>query len=342
MIRVLLADDSATARALLAEIFASDPRFQVVGTAADGSQAVKLTQQLRPDVVSMDLRMPRMDGFEATKEIMIVAPTPIVIVSSSRTTQDVETSMCALRAGALAILDKPSGPAKPGFEETARQFLAQIMALSQVKVVRHWRNARQSASTTAVSSVQPQRLRLIAMASSTGGPVALERIFKGLPGDFPVPILVVQHISRGYVKGLADWLNKASLLHVKVAEAGELVKKRTIYLAPDDRHLGVSALGEINLSNAAPIGGFCPSATFLFESAAQVYGASLAAVILTGMGEDGVAGLQAVRQSGGRILAQDEETSVIYGMPGAAVAAGLPHDVAPLDEIAQKMIELIT
>ena len=342
MIRILIVDDSPTGRALLAEIFGSDPELQVVGVAVDGAEAVELTRKLRPDIVSMDLRMPRMDGFEATKEIMILSPTPIVIVTSSRSVHDVEMSVRALSAGALAILEKPMGPAKPGFDEDALRLIAQIKALSQVKVVRHWRPAASAVRVAKAAATGRRRAQVVAMASSTGGPAALETILKGLSADFSVPILIVQHISRGYVQGLADWLDKAARKRrVKVAEAGEALRKRTVYLAPDDRHLGVSSNGEIALSNAPPVAGFRPSGTFLFESAAQSCGSALAAVILTGMGEDGVAGLRAVRAAGGCVIAQDEKTSIVFGMPGAAIAAGLADEVTPLEEIAGKLTELV-
>ncbi|MBI2805974.1 MAG: chemotaxis-specific protein-glutamate methyltransferase CheB [Planctomycetes bacterium] len=342
MIRVLIADDSATARSLLAAIFATDSELQVIGQATNGAEAVELTRRLRPDIVTMDLRMPCMDGLEATKEIMIEIPTPIVIVTASRSIQDVEMSMNSLRAGALAIMAKPTGPAGPGFDEQARHLITQVKAMAQVKVVRHWRRTGSAARSRTPASHHATRARVIAIASSTGGPAALERIVTGLPPDFAVPILVVQHISAGFVKGLADLLNKSGPLHVKVAEAGEKLTKRTIYLAPDDRHLGVSTRGQIALVETPPIGGFRPSATFLFESVAQVYGAAAGAVILTGMGEDGVAGLFAVRKAGGRIFAQDEKSSVVFGMPGAAIAAGLADEVLPIDEIAASLVELVT
>ena len=340
MIRLLIVDDSPTARSLLKAIFASDAEFQVVGEAADGAEAIELTRKLRPDIVTMDIHMPTMNGFEATKEIMIEMPTAIVIVTSSRSVHQIEMSMHALRAGALAILEKPEGPAAPGFEEQSRQLIAQVKAMSQVKVVRHWRNNSPTGRPVKAASERTGRTNVIAVASSTGGPAALGCILTALPADFEIPILAVQHISHGFVKGLADWLDKAGPLHVKLAEEGEALKKRTVYVAPDDFHLGVSSLGRIALASAAPISGFRPSATFLFDSVAKAFGAGAAALILTGMGEDGVVGLRAVRQAGGRVFAQDEKTSVVFGMPGAAVAAGLADEVLPLDEIAGRLMQL--
>lgn len=343
MIRVLICDDSATVRSLLSAIFAADPELQVVGEAADGVQAIAQTRKLRPDVVTMDVRMPNMDGFEATKEIMIETPTPIVIVTGSRSMHEVEMSMYALRAGALAILEKPAGPTSPGFDEAAKNLISLVKAMAQVKVVRHWRPkvATRSAAAPAAPTSASSRARVVAVASSTGGPAALHDLFSGIPADFPLPILVVQHISRSFVHGLADWLNKAVPLQVKVAEDAELLNKHTVYLAPDDRHLGVSPGGTVMLSAAPAIGGFRPSATFLFDSVAKAYGSSCAAVMLTGMGEDGVAGLQAVRRVGGRIFAQDEKSSVVFGMPAAAIAAGLADDILPPPQIARRLVDLV-
>jgi two-component system chemotaxis response regulator CheB len=289
----------------------------------------------------MDIHMPRMDGFEATKEIMIESPTPIVIITSSRSVLEVELSMHALRAGALAILEKPAGPAHPGFDEAAKQLIAQVKAMSQVKVVRHWRTNNRITTAEPTSAQRQGRPHVIAVAASTGGPAALHTLLSGLPGDFPVPLLVVQHISHGFIHGLADWLNKTGRLHVRVAEDGESLKKGTAYLAPDAHHLGVSAVGQVALSATPALGGFRPSGTFLFESVARVYGSSATALILTGMGEDGVTGLQVVRHEGGRVLAQDEKSSIVFGMPNAAILANVVDEILPIEEMATRLVELV-
>jgi two-component system chemotaxis response regulator CheB len=340
MINVLVVDDSPTARALLTEILGGDPELRVVGEARDGAEGVALTQKLRPDVITMDLRMPRLDGFAATKEIMTSVPTPILIVTASYEHGEVEIAMHALRAGALVVLRKPEGPASPDFEESARKLVLLVKAMSAVKVVRHWRPRPVPPPRPAPRPSGP-RPRVVAVATSTGGPAALQRIFADLPRDFPLPILVVQHITRGFTAGLAEWLNTVCDLRVKVAEAGERAAPHTVYLAPDDRHLGLSTGGAIALSEAPPVGGFRPSGTHLFESVARACGPAAVAVILTGMGEDGVAGLRAVRQAGGHILAQDEKSCVVFGMPGAAVAAGLPDAVLPLETLASRLVDMV-
>jgi two-component system chemotaxis response regulator CheB len=339
MIRVLIADDSPTARGLLVAILTSDPEIVVVAEACDGASAVKLTRKHRPDLVTMDVRMPVMDGFEATKEIMMTAPTPILIVTSSVVIENVETSMHALRVGALAVLAKPAGPGAPGFEEVAQQLLVGVKALSQVKVVRHLRQTQRDNDRP--GSPPAGRAQAVAIATSTGGPAALHRLLTELPGDFAAPILVVQHITKGFTGGLADWLNKASALHVKLAEEGETLAPHTVYLAPDDRHLGLSGRSTVVLARSPPVGGFRPSGTFLFQALAHAFGPAALAVVLTGMGDDGVEGLRAVRQAGGHILAQDEKSSVIFGMPRAAVEAGLADQVLPLESITARLVELV-
>ena len=342
-IRVLVAEDSRTVRELLVALLAADPEITVVGEAETGLEALALAETLRPDVVTMDINLPALDGLEATRRIMERAPTRIIIVSSAVRGQ-AEASFEATRAGALAALAKPEGPGSPGFEESAAQLLRMVHAMSTVKVVRRW--ARRATPPDAAPAELPpaplpglsdgRRPRLVAIAASTGGPAALHRILGELPRGYPLPILVVQHIAPGFVGALASWLDTNGRVRVQVAREGQALEPGHAYVAPDGRHLAVraGAEGRIALPGAPPVGGFRPSGTVLFESVGEAYGGGAVGVILTGMGSDGVAGLARLRAAGGLVLAQDEASSVIYGMPREAVAAGVVHQVLPVGEIA--------
>jgi two-component system, chemotaxis family, protein-glutamate methylesterase/glutaminase len=343
MIRTLLAEDSPTARVLLTELLQADPEFCVVAIAKDGSEAVAMTKQLLPDVIVMDLHMPEMNGLDATKQIMVDTPTPIIIVTATGDAREVGVSMNALRAGALTVLSKPLGPLCQEYEETARQFRTTVRAMSQVKVVRRW--ASSNASERPPRAVPAEGAagtpRILAVGASTGGPAALYRILSELPGNFPLPILVVQHIAHGFVEGFAAWLDTGTPLDVRVARHGEALAPRTVYLARDDNHLGLLDRSTVAVSSAPSIGGFRPSASFLFESVGRLYGRGVVAVVLTGMGQDGLDGLRVVRETGGRIIAQDEESSVVFGMPGAAVEAGLADLTLPLSAIAFRLRQMV-
>lgn len=339
MIRVLVAEDSLTVRELLVALLSAEPDIEVVGEAKDGAEAVRLAQRLRPDLITMDVNMPVMDGLAATKEIMIAAPTPILIVTGQATQRQIELSLDATRAGALMVVQTPDNPQSAEFERLRKQFLDAVRAMAKVKVVRHWRNTpalRQHASRSNAA------MRMVGIGASTGGPAALQEILSALPRNFPLPILVVQHIAPGFINGLAEWLRMRCDLHVKVAEAGETLRPRTAYLAPDDAHLGVTAKGIAVLSDDAAIGSFRPSASFLFNSMARAYARHSLAVILTGMGRDGVTGLHAVSEAGGHIIAQDEETSVVFGMPREAILAGLADEVLPLPSIARRIQQIVS
>ena len=351
MIRVLVAEDSPTARMLIVNMLESDPELRVVAQAANGIEAVEMAERLRPDLITMDVQMPEMDGLTATQAIMSRFPTPIIVVSSQADLRQAELSLEATRAGALIVLPKPVGPTAPGFAAQRDQLISMAKAMSKVKVVRRWSST--GGATVTPKSVprivdrSPTRVRtqLIAIGASTGGPAALRDILAALPADFPVPILVVQHIAKGFVGPLAHWLSGAGPVRVNVAGERDVLRPATVYLAPDDHHLGVRVSPDgtfvTALSQAPPIGSFRPSANHLFQSAANAIGKALTAVILTGMGDDGVKGLANVRAVGARIIAQDEASCVIYGMPREAVRAGLVDIVSPLSDVAGHLMQVV-
>ena len=358
MIRILVADDSATSRALLVDLLNGEPDIEVVGEATNGREAVDLAARLTPDLVTMDVQMPVLDGLEATKEIMVRSPCPIIIISHSVRDDEVGLSLEALRAGALMVLPKPDGPLSPRYASDRKQVTTMARAMSQVKVVRrHGSTSGANAGGPVTPLAMPSwrapdqgvvrgsgQFRLVAIAASTGGPAAVRTILSELPRSFPVPILIVQHIARGFTSGLAHWLAGDTPLPVRLAEMGEPALAGHVYIAPDDRHLGcrADALGVIRLvlDASPPEGAFRPSASYLFRSVGEALGPSAVHVILTGMGDDGIAGLRVAKACGARVLAQDEATSVIYGMPREAALAKVVDSVVALPDVARRLVEL--
>jgi two-component system chemotaxis response regulator CheB len=248
-----------------------------------------------------------------------------------------------MQAGALLVLPKPEHPTSENFPELRDQLISMAKAMARVKVVRRWNARPRQITLPARRPLGPEvATRLVAMAASTGGPATLRRILRELPADFGAPILVVQHIARGFVAGFTQWLDKGCQLRVKVAEDGEPLMAQTVYIAPDDLHLGINGPGRIALADTPPISGFRPSATHLFESVARAAGPATTAVVLTGMGNDGLEGLRSLYAAGGRVLAQDRASSVIYGMAQEAVRNQVVDMVLPLDAIAARLTELVT
>jgi two-component system chemotaxis response regulator CheB len=340
-VRVVVAEDSVTARHLLVALLGDDPAIEVVGQAANGLEALDLTRRLRPSVVVMDIRMPVMDGFEATKRIMIEMPTPIVIVTATAD-DEVELGLRAVQLGALTLLPKPTGPGDPAFSAQAARYVSLVKAFSDVKVVRRHREVDITVSPGRAAPMADGTVEVVAVAASTGGPAALFRLLERLPRTSATPFLVVQHISEGFTAGLVSWLGSGIPLPVKVAEDGEPLAAGTIYVAAERRHLEVTGQGTVALSNGPAVGGFRPSATVLFESVAARYGPAAAVVVLTGMGRDGFDGVVAVKKAGGRVLAQDEATSVVFGMPGVVVAEGLADVVGPVEVLADRLRGLLS
>lgn len=331
-VRVVIAEDSTTARALLVSICDSDPGITVVGEASDGEEAVRLTKQLRPSIVLMDIYMPVLDGLEATKQIMREQPTPILMVTAGARPGDVEIGLSALRFGALSVLPKPTAVTAPGFDKAARHLVAMVKALSDVKVIRR----RVYEPPTATRAPHRHR-RVVAVAASTGGPPALCQFLQELSPALPVPVVVVQHIVEGFLPGLVAWLRNEVPFRVVEASDGQPLEAGSVYLAPDGYHLRVEKDLHARLARTQPVSGFRPSATVLFSSVAETVGAAGIGVVLTGMGDDGLHGARALHAAGGLVFAQDKETSVVHGMPRVVAEAGLADVVGPVGRLAAEV-----
>ncbi|KJU83278.1 response regulator receiver modulated CheB methylesterase [Candidatus Magnetobacterium bavaricum] len=343
MINVLVVEDSPVAAHLLCHILGSDPEVNVLAVAGNATEALAFLQLQRPDVITMDINMPGMDGYETTRQVMKTNPVPIVIVSSGYNPKDAAVSFSVIEAGALTILEKPPGPRHPDYHNKAREFVTTIKLMSEVKVVKRPTVAVSPTAFKATPIVDAasiaSEIRLIAIGASTGGPVVLQSILSKLPKGFPFPIVIVQHISRGFTDGFARWLMQTSGYPVKVATQGEIVKSFQAYVAPDGLQMGIDPMGGILLSDDARGDITCPSVSYLFRAVAASFGCHAMGILLTGMGKDGASGLKLIRDNGGLTIAQDSESSVIYGMPAEAVRIGAANSVLSPDGIVQLLVE---
>jgi two-component system, chemotaxis family, protein-glutamate methylesterase/glutaminase len=349
-IRVLIAEDSPTVRRHLVMLINETSGLVVVGEARDGEEAVMLTGELKPDVISMDIRMPGMDGLEATRRIMSRLPTPVVIVSGL-VERDVDLSFQAVQAGALAVVEKPPDRRDPTFHERQRQMVTTLAAMARVRVVRRWENMPilidGGSTSTPGARISTGRLRLrpeiIAVGSSAGGPSALRVLLRDLPAAFPAPIVVVQHMPDEFISGLARWLNKATALGVRVASNNLVLEPGMVYLAPGSAHLAVARYDNRLAAQFIYDQGthrHQPSVDVLFDSVARVCGSASVGIVLTGMGDDGAVGLLAMRQAGALTLAQDEDSSTVFGMPRAAAAKGGVEHMLALSNLATTLSRL--
>jgi two-component system chemotaxis response regulator CheB len=366
MIRVLVADDSRAFRAILRTILGRSPEIEVVGEAQDGHEAVSQVLALRPDVVTMDVRMPGKDGLEALEEIMRRRPTPVVVVSAEAGPEKQEVSFRALELGAVEVLAKPRADVRGRFEREAEEIRMAVRAVAGLKLVtRHKRNPRapappppapdperiqtltgswvlkprEPAAGGTVLPLPPTAPRVLGIAASTGGPAALARIIHELPPGYPIPILVVQHIAEGFEGGLVHWLSGETPLTVKLAEDGEPLRGGTVYIAPSGSHLGAAG-SAVQLLKGDPVRGFRPSGTVLFRALAHEYGRGAAGLILSGMGDDGAEGMKLLRDKGAWTGAQGPQSCVVYGMPRVAAEKGGVGMTMELDEIPAALVKL--
>lgn len=342
-VRVLLADDSEVTRMFLVHLLESDSQICVIGAVVDGQAAVDFITRDKPDVVLMDIHMPRMDGFEATRRIMETNAVPIIICSATSNIKDVIISFRAMEAGAVACVEKPLGCEHSEFEAKAALLLETVKLMAEVKVVQRSPRARLQSWTRKppeeASDYEP--IHLIGIGASTGGPPVLQKILAELPKDFPLPMLVVQHIAPGFLAGMIEWLNQSSSLQVQAASFGVIPQPCHVYLAPDDFHMGIGEDNRVILTRDGPEGYLRPAVSFLFRSLAEVCGPRAVGVLLTGMGKDGAAELKLMKDRGAITLAQDRDSSVVHGMPGAAIALGGVTHVLSGDRIANRIVTLI-
>jgi len=338
--RVLIVDDSAFMRKVLEEIIRTDPKMEVIGQAKDGREAITMAASLQPDVLTMDINMPRMDGLEATQHIMTQNPRPIVIVSSE-SRQGATSTLRALELGAIDFVTKPSSGIDLDMKNVSDELLRKLKMAAKVRVVRT--AARHDAAGIPESKPQAQstkeagnadaRFPLVVIAASTGGPATLMRLMPRFPKDFPAAIVLVQHMPATFTSQLSVQLAEVSTIRVKEAEADEPLCPGTFYVCPGSHHLRISPIGRLKLDDGPRISGYRPCADVAFESAADYAGANLVGVVLTGMGSDGAQGVQAVKARRGWVLAQDEASSVIFGMPAEAIRTGAVDQVVGIDEM---------
>jgi two-component system chemotaxis response regulator CheB len=334
--RVMIVEDSTVVRTLLTHIVAGDPRLTVAAAVASAEEAIAALPTVRPDVISMDIQLPGMDGLEATRRIMADRPTPIVVVSASIERASLASSMDALRAGALSVVEKPVGFGDSAHGAVAREICTQLAIMSDVAVIRRRIQPRAAAPDGLRAPVKP---RMLVCAASTGGPQAVAKLFGALPADFPLPVLLVQHMGAAFMEGYAAWLQSVVPQRVTIAAEGMVPAAGTIHVAPGDRHLRIGADGRLRIGGDPAIGGQRPAATALFQSAASALSGGAIGVMLTGMGEDGAPGVAALIAAGGAVIAEHESSAVVYGMPAAAVRMGAL--ALPIDMIAAHVERLL-
>lgn len=355
-IRVLVVDDSAFMRKVLQTIIASDPQLEICGEARDGRDAVTQAEVLKPDVISMDINMPHMDGLQATEIIMSSNPRPILIVSSE-SREGADVTLKALELGAIDFVAKPSGGIDLDMSSVKDELCRKLKMAAKVRVVRTaTRSKLQNEIASSSPRVEPaskngdsglQEVRaavnaaaksagkfpIVVLASSTGGPATLMNFMPYFPKDFPGAVILVQHMPGNFTAQFSKQLAEISKIRVKEAEAGEIIVPGQLYVCPGSHHLRVSPTGRISLDDGPRIGGYRPCADLTFESTAEYAGPMTIGVILTGMGNDGAKGVQEIRAAGGHVIAQDESTAVIFGMPQEAIKTGAVDQVLPMEAI---------
>jgi two-component system chemotaxis response regulator CheB len=331
-IRVLVVDDSLLMQRVLSDTLRSDKQLTVVGTARDGEEALIKVANLRPDVVTMDIEMPKMNGLTATRRIMETRPTPVVMISAL-TQREAQLTLKALEFGAVDYVPKPSGQISLNMESVREELLSKVKTAAYANLATAKATAQQSiAGPTTIGD------RIISIAASTGGPPAVTKVLTSLPADTP-PILIVQHMPKGITKLFAKGLNESCKFPVKEAQEGDWVQESLALVAPGGLHMTVTKEFRIHLNSDPPVNYVRPAADVLMVSAAEVFGSKNIGVVLTGMGSDGAKGIKAIKEQGGFTIAQDKETSVVFGMPNVAYQTGCIDVVAALEQIPKQIVK---
>lgn len=349
-IRVLVVDDSAFTRKIISDMLNSDPEITVVDVARNGAIGVEKARSLKPDVITLDVEMPVMDGLQALEIIMKEIPTPVVMLSAL-TQEGAATTLQALEIGAVDFVPKPSGSIVLSVDEICDILIEKVKLAAKARV-QPWKVAlgieRSPADSVKLKMTPKMSSRMaehsdavVIIGASTGGPSALSRVLPSLPADISAGILVVQHMPPGFTKSLAVRLNDACRIEVKEAEEGDEIQHGKALVAPGGHHMLVKANGKVRLSNAPPRNGVRPAIDNTMESAVDIYGNKLVGVVLTGMGRDGAQGMAAIKAFGGKTIAEHESTCVIYGMPRAVIEKGLADMIVPIDEVGDAIIRSV-
>ncbi len=341
MIKVIIVDDLKTVRELIKAVIEKDPEIKVVGMASGGKGAIDIIPQLKPDIVLMDLRMPDMDGFQTVRHLMGICPTRVLIVTASYTPKS-DLVFKALEAGAVDLINKPPVFKIASDPNIGTILIEKIKTLSKAKITPGPEGAVKRLQTFKFGLGQTGAIdKVVAIAVSTGGPKALSEVIPLLPENLPAGVVVVQHMAKGFIQGLADWLQSMSKIKIRVAKEGDIITKGEALFAPDTCHMIIDKDGKIQFEDSPPVGGVKPAADIVLPSIAKYYGQRTIGVIMTGMGDDGARGMECIKREGGKTIAQNEETCAVFGMPKVAIERGVIDEVIPLDKIAETIIKYL-
>ena len=342
-IKVLLIDDSPIVLSILKRILDKSSEVLVIGTAKNGSEGLDQVRFLNPDVICTDLMMPVMDGLEFTKQLMEINPKPILVVSAALQGENETNVFHLLEAGALDVFPKPLGGTDKDYDMIRDRLVSKIRVIKSIPVYKKTKKhpGVDTGNFPAITSSQKQAIKFLAIGASTGGPNAIQQVLSGLPREFPLPILCVQHISDGFIESMVSWLGQNTKLKVKIMHEGETPVAGTVYFPQNLKHMVIGSDGKLQVSNEAPFNGHCPSVNVLFKSLAKYSGDKTLAVILTGMGDDGATGILTIKHLGGKTIGEAESTCVVYGMPKVSKEIGALDIQLPVDKIASHILGLI-